>query len=115
MLAELDRTLAALADPTRRAVVDLLRRGPRRPSEVAATLHTSRPMMSRHLGVLRAAGLVEQAFIDEDARGRLIRLRPEPLAELRGWIAEVEAFWGDQLTSFKLHAESKPRRRVRGR
>lgn len=115
MSADLDRTLSALADPTRRAVVELLRTGPHRPSEVASALRTSRPVMSRHLGVLRSAGLIEQAFLDEDARGRLVRLRPEPLADLRGWIAQVEAFWDGQLAAFKLHAESKARRRGKSR
>src|SRR2546422_9476098 len=57
---DLDRTLTALADPTRRAVVDLLRRSPRRPSEVADALDMSRPAMSRHFRVLLSAGLIGQ-------------------------------------------------------
>jgi DNA-binding transcriptional ArsR family regulator len=105
MTADVDKTLAALADPARRAIVELLRGGPRRPSEVAAALAISRPAMSRHLRVLRGAGLVDQEPLASDARVRMIELRRQPFAELQGWIAEVEAFWGDQLGAFKAHAE----------
>ena len=105
MRPDVDRTLAALADPNRRAIVDLLRGQPQRPSEVAETLSISRPTMSRHLRVLRLAGLVQQEIAGLDARARLIRLRQEPFAQLRGWLEEVEAFWGEQLDAFKAHAE----------
>lgn len=83
---DLDRTLAALADPTRRQVVDLLREGPRRAGELAATLGTSPPAMSRHLRVLRASGLVEAKLTDDDARLRLYRLRCDPLRTLAAWL-----------------------------
>lgn len=111
MAADLDRTLAALADPTRRGVVDLLRRAPRRASEIAEALDMTRPAMSRHLRVLRKAGLVREDAQDDDARVRVYRLEREPFADLRGWLDEVEAFWADQLQAFKAHAE----RRARGR
>lgn len=111
MAAELDRTLAALADPTRRGVVELLRRRPRRASEIAEALEMTRPAMSRHLRVLRKAGLVREDAQDDDARVRVYRLERAPFADLRGWLDEVEAFWGDQLQAFKAHAE----RRARGR
>jgi DNA-binding transcriptional ArsR family regulator len=107
MEAGVDRTLAALADPTRRGVVYLLLRQPRRASEIAAALAATRPAMSRHLRVLRRAGLVEEESLDEDARARLYRLRRAPFAELRGWLDEVEGFWGEQLQAFKAHAEKK--------
>ena len=113
MPAELDRTLAALADPTRRAIVERLRRRPLRPSEVAEALSMSRPAMSRHLRVLRRAGLIAQETLEEDARARLIRLRTEPLARLRAWVEDVEAMWGDQLQAFKAHAERVHRSRGR--
>ena len=103
---DLDHTLAALADPHRRAIVELLAEGPRRPSEVAAALSISRPAMSRHLRVLRGAGVVDQELLASDARARVIRLREAPLRQLRGWIDELEAFWGDQLAAFKAHAEA---------
>ena len=113
MVADLDRTLAALADPTRRAIVERLRRRPQRPSEVAEALSMSRPAMSRHLRVLRRAGLIAQESLEEDARGRLIQLRTGPLTELRSWVEEVEEMWSDQLESFKAHAERVQRGRRR--
>lgn len=112
MGAELDAALAALADPARRAVVELLRERPLRSSELADALSTSRPSMSRHLRVLRGAGIVEQEILESDARGRMVRLRQEPFAALRAWLDEVEAFWGEQLEAFRAHAESKGRRRA---
>lgn len=109
-MSDLDRTLAALADPTRRAVVDLLRRRPRRAGELAGALQMSAPAMSRHLRVLRAEGLVEEEKEERDARVRVYRLRPEPFGELRSWLAQVETFWQGQLSAFKEHAERRKRR-----
>lgn len=103
--SSLDETLAALADPTRRGVIDLLRRKPRRAGELAAALSMSAPAMSRHLRVLRKTGLVEERELDDDARVRVYRLRPEPFSALRDWLEEVQAFWADQLDAFKVHAE----------
>lgn len=102
---DVDRTLAALAEPTRRGVIDLLRKRPHRASEIADALATSRPAMSRHLRVLRKAGLVSEDELEEDARARVYRLEPEAFEQLRGWLDEVEAFWGDQLEAFRVHAE----------
>ena len=102
---ELDETFAALADPTRRRVVELLRKRPRRAGELAAAFGMSPPAMSRHLRVLRRTSLVEEDSLEEDARVRVYRLRPERFAALRGWLEEVEAFWGEQLGAFKAHAE----------
>ncbi len=113
MAAELDRTLAALADPTRRAIVERLRARPQRPSEVADALSMSRPAMSRHLRVLRRAGLVAQEALEDDARARLVSLRTEPLTRLRAWVEDVEAMWADQLQAFKVHAERAHRSRRR--
>jgi len=107
----LDDTFAALADPTRRAVIALLREKPLRSSDMAAALSTSRPAMSRHLGVLRRAGLVEEESPDDDARVRVYQLCREPFSELRTWLDEVEEFWTDQLAAFKAHAEGRARRR----
>jgi DNA-binding transcriptional ArsR family regulator len=108
--ANLDRTFAALADPTRRGVVDLLRKRPRRAGELAAAFEMSPPAMSRHLKVLRKTGLVEEDALDEDARVRVYRLRAEPFAALRDWLDQVETFWADQLDAFAAHAEKKGRR-----
>jgi DNA-binding transcriptional ArsR family regulator len=102
---DLDTTLAALADPTRRQVVDLLREGPRPASQLAASSGTSRPAMSRHLRVLRMNGLVEEAGIESDGRIRMYRLRPERFIVLQAWLDQVQAFWNEQLESFKVHAE----------
>jgi DNA-binding transcriptional ArsR family regulator len=105
MVKDLDATLAALADPTRRRVVELLRERPRRAGELAAVSRMSGPAMSRHLRVLRASGLVEEQRLDHDARVRVYRLRPEPFDSLQAWLNEVQAFWTDQLEAFKAHAE----------
>ncbi|NTX34453.1 MULTISPECIES: helix-turn-helix transcriptional regulator [unclassified Myxococcus] len=101
----LDDTFAALADPTRRGVIDLLREQPLRAGELAAAFDMSPPAMSRHLRVLRKTGLVQEDAVEDDARVKLYRLRPERFSELRVWLDEVEAFWGEQLQSFKEHAE----------
>lgn len=97
---QLDATLSALADPTRRQVVELLRERPRRAGELARASRTSAPAMSRHLRVLRRGGLVEEERVDDDARIRLYRLRREPFDALSHWLREVESFWTDQLDAF---------------
>ena len=104
-----DGTLAALADPTRRRVVDLLRRRPRRAGELAAAFDMSAPAISRHLRVLRTRGLIEEERVEDDARVRVYRLRPQPFRELQSWLEQVESFWSDQLDAFKVHAERKGR------
>jgi len=103
---DLDATLAALADPARRVVVDLLRERPRRAGELAAACRLSPPAMSRHLRVLRRSGLVEEERVEEDARVRVYRLRPERFRDLQAWLREVERFWGDQLGAFRDHVEA---------
>jgi DNA-binding transcriptional ArsR family regulator len=105
MTRDVDRTLAALAEPTRRGVIEFLRRKPQRASDIAKALRMSRPAMSRHLRVLRKAGLVREEGIEEDARARIYRLEHAPFEQLRDWLEEVEAFWGDQLDAFRAHAE----------
>ena len=104
-----DATLSALADPTRRAVIDLLRKTPRRAGDLASLLAVSPPALSRHLRTLRASGLVREDSREEDARVRVYSLRPEPFQELRRWLDEVEEFWGVQLGAFKAHAELRAR------
>lgn len=108
---DLDRTLAALADPVRRQTIDLLRRGPRRPAELAAAVAVSAPVMSKHLRVLRKSRLVEEIAVEDDARMRLYRLRPEPFDGLGDWLEKVQAFWSDQLAAFKDHVERRQRSR----
>jgi DNA-binding transcriptional ArsR family regulator len=105
MTVKLDDTLAALSDPTRRQVVDLLRAGPRRAGELARLTHSTAPAMSRHLRVLRQTGLVVAETGGDDARLRVYRLRRKPFADLQAWLDQVAAFWDEQLGSFKAHAE----------
>ena len=107
----LDRAFTALADPTRRDVVTLLRARPRRAGDLAQALAVSPPALSRHLRLLRLNGLVEQTCLPDDGRVHVYRLRPEPFADLRGWLDQVESFWSSQLVAFKAHAEGGPSRR----
>ena len=102
---DLDRTLAALADPHRRRTIDLLRDRPHRAGELAQAVGLPAPAMSRHLTVLRRSGLVEETHPDFDARVRIYALRPEAMAGLRAWLEETERLWSDQLAAFKAHLE----------
>jgi DNA-binding transcriptional ArsR family regulator len=103
--AQVDRTLTALADPHRRRVIDLLSRGPRSAGELAAEVALSAPAMSRHLRALRQSRLVDEASAPHDARVRIYRLRPEPMAELKAWLEAAERLWAEQLLAFKTHIE----------
>ena len=103
----LQQTFGALSDPTRRAVVELLRQGPRRAGELAEAVHASAPAMSRHLRVLRATGLVAVELLEDDARGRVYRLRREPFRDLQAWLDQVQAFWDEQLGAFKAHTQRR--------
>ena len=108
MSADLDQTLAALADPTRRGVVELLRKKPRRAGELAEAFEMSAPAMSRHLRVLRTSGIVEEDHDREagdDARVRVYRLKRAPFDALEKWVGEVQSFWAGELASFKEYAE----------
>ncbi|MFI4934846.1 MAG: ArsR/SmtB family transcription factor [Caulobacterales bacterium] len=101
----LDRILAALADPHRRKVVDVLRHGPRPAGEIAKAVGLAPPAMSRHLRTLRRSGLVEESHPEFDARVRIYALRSEPMTELKRWLEETEAMWSEQLAAFKAHLE----------
>ena len=103
--AKLDATLAALADPQRRRVVDLLSQRPRPAGELAQAVEVSAPAMSRHLRTLRLGGLVEERHDGLDARVRVYSLRPEPMSELKKWLEETEALWSRQMLAFKAHVE----------
>ena len=114
--AELNATLAALADRNRRAVVDLLKEQPRRAGEIASALSMTPPALSRHLRVLRRSGLIDEQGVEQDARVRIYRLRKEPFDQLREWLGEVESFWTGELAAFRDHVEhSKGRRRGPGK
>jgi len=105
--------LSALADPTRRRVVDLLRIRPRRAGELVAAFDVSAPAISRHLRLLRSGGLIEESRDPDDGRGRVYQLRPDRFEELGSWLREVEAFWGDQLDSFRDHVENQGKNQVK--
>jgi DNA-binding transcriptional ArsR family regulator len=102
---DLDRTLAALADPHRRRVVDLLRERPYRAGDLAQAARLPFPTMSRHLKTLRQSGLVEEDRDAFDSRVRIYRLKAEAMTELKTWLAETDAMWARQLASFKAHLQ----------
>lgn len=86
--------LAALADPTRRRIVELLAEREHDAGELAAEFTVSRPAVSRHLRVLREAGLVTARG---EAQRRVYALEPAPLAEVDAWLARYRAFWTNRL------------------
>jgi DNA-binding transcriptional ArsR family regulator len=94
----------ALGDPTRRAIFEQLRRGPRAVGEIAGELPVSRPAVSQHLRVLKEAGLVTER---PDGTRRLYRLDPDGLGELRDYFDE---FWTEALAGFRAAAERSERR-----
>ena len=98
--------IEALADPVRRQVVTLLSSGPRRAGELAAEAGMSAPAMSRHLRVLLAALVIEDERLEQDARARVFRLRPQSLVAVRAWLDQIQAGWNEQLASYKRHVEA---------
>jgi DNA-binding transcriptional ArsR family regulator len=93
--------LQALADPTRRSVLEQLRGGPQAVGEIAARLPVSRPAVSQHLRVLKEAGLVTER---QNGTRRLYRVDPDGLADVREYL---EGFWEEALASFKAAAEAE--------
>jgi DNA-binding transcriptional ArsR family regulator len=98
-----EAVLRALADQSRRTMLDTLADGPATAGELAALLPIARPGVSRHLRVLREAGLVE---VRQEAQRRVYSLRPEPLAEVDDWLGRYRALWHAFVTL------ARPRRRV---
>lgn len=96
------KALAALADPTRRAVFERLRAGPVCVGDIAARLPVSRPAVSQHLKALREAGLVRH---EADGSRRLYEIDPQGLGALRSWL---DRFWDDSLAAFKAEVERPP-------
>ncbi|WP_426512939.1 ArsR/SmtB family transcription factor [Dactylosporangium sp. McL0621] len=96
----MEAVLQALADESRRKMLDTLARGPATVGELAALLPIARPGVSRHLRVLREAGLVD---VRQEAQRRIYSLRPEPLAEIDDWLAQYRALWTQRLDA--LHTE----------
>ena len=102
----LDRTLTALADPTRRRVVELLRERPRPAGDLAREAGVAPSALSRHLRTLKESGLVDEQHPAFDARVRIYSLKAEPMIELLRWLEETERMWIEQLLSFKAHLEA---------
>jgi DNA-binding transcriptional ArsR family regulator len=104
-----EEVLKALADESRRTLLDTLAQGPATAGELAAMLPIARPGVSRHLRVLREAGLVE---VRQDAQRRVYSLRPQPLAEVDDWLGRYRALWEQRLDA--LHTEVARGKRERG-
>jgi DNA-binding transcriptional ArsR family regulator len=105
--SQVDKLFDALADATRRRVVEELGSRPRRAGELAAAAGTSPSTMSRHLRVLLDAGVVVDERPRTDARTRVFRLRPESMTAVQAWLDQIQAHWGEQLGSFKRHVEGR--------
>jgi DNA-binding transcriptional ArsR family regulator len=98
-----EATWAALADPSRRAVLGLLRERPHAVGELVGALRLSQPTTSKHLRVLRNAGLVR---VIPDAQRRIYALEPAPLSELDAWLAPYRALWNDRLDALGRHLDA---------
>jgi DNA-binding transcriptional ArsR family regulator len=94
-----------LAEANRRRILDLLRQDERPVGDLVAALGISQPGVSKHLRILRDAGLVE---VRVDAQRRLYRLRPEPLQEIDEWLAPYRAAWRDRLAALEHHLDDMP-------
>ena len=98
-------TFSVLAEPTRRRMLDLLLDRPRPVGELAELLELSQPGTSKHLRVLRDAGLVR---VRQDAQRRWYELRPEPLTEIDAWLAPYRKFWADRLDALERRLDAMP-------
>jgi DNA-binding transcriptional ArsR family regulator len=98
-------SFAVLAEPTRREILDLLRDGERPVGHLVDRLALTQPTVSKHLRVLRDAGLVE---VRADAQRRLYRVRPEPLAEIDAWLAPYRRMWSRSFDRLERHLEDNP-------
>ena len=96
---------AALAEPHRREILDLLRGGERSVGDLVARLDLSQPGVSKHLKVLREAGLVASR---SEGKRRLYALRSQPLAEVDAWLEPYRAYWSDRLDALERHLEENP-------
>src|SRR5215470_15349811 len=99
-----EAAFSALADPTRRAVLDLLRRGSLPAGQIAQAFPVSRPAISKHLRLLRRARLVQQR---REGRRRLYQLNADPLRAVDSWLSQYRAFWQSSVTSLKAFVESE--------
>jgi DNA-binding transcriptional ArsR family regulator len=113
-ITHLDAAFAALADSSRRDLLRMLLQKPRRAGELAQCLDMSPQALSRHLRVLRKAGLVSEQGIESDARVRIYSVQPTAFHPAQEWLAQVEDLWRRQLQSFKAYADN-PRRTARAK
>jgi DNA-binding transcriptional ArsR family regulator len=97
-------TFDVIVEPTRRRILDLLRESPRPVGELVRLLGSSQPGTSRHLRVLRDAGLVA---VRPEAQRRVYVLRPQPLAEIDAWLAPYRELWADRFDSLERHLDSE--------
>lgn len=98
---QLDQVLPALADPTRRRILELLGDAPRTAGQLHQAFPIAAPAVSRHLRVLREAGLIAEHGVPGDKRVRLYVLSPEPIGEVSRWLEHLGDAWQAQLHSFK--------------
>lgn len=99
-----EATFSALADPTRRAVLDLLRRGRQPAGQIAQAFPISRPAISKHLRLLRRAHLVAE---HREGRNRFYQLNPEPLKTVDSWLEQYRVFWSSSLMNLKSFVEAE--------
>src|SRR3954449_6397202 len=99
-----EATFQALADPTRRAVLDLLRRGNQPAGQIASAFPVSRPAISKHLRLLRRAHLVSE---HREGRHRVYQLNPEPLRAVDSWLEHYRVFWTNSLNNLKAFVEAE--------
>lgn len=100
-----DRTWTALVDPHRRAVLDLLLQGECSVGELVRRLGLTQPQTSKHLKVLREAGLVR---VEQVAQRRIYTVDPAPMTELDAWLAPYRRIWNDRLDRLEAHLEENP-------
>ena len=106
-----ESTFQALADPTRRAVLDLLRQGSQPAGTIARSFTVSRPAISKHLRLLRRAHLVQER---REGRHRFYQLNPEPLKTVASWLDQYRVFWSANLASLKAFVETEHARETSG-
>jgi DNA-binding transcriptional ArsR family regulator len=99
-----DSVFKAIADPTRREILGILRGGRHTVGEIADNFQMSRPAVSKHLRLLRSAGLV---VTRKDGTASLCDLNAKPLRTIQDWLQDYEAFWSDTLRSLKRHMEER--------
>jgi DNA-binding transcriptional ArsR family regulator len=100
----MNTTFEVVAEPTRRRILDLLREGERPVGELVKRLKLSQPGVSKHLRVLRDAGLVD---VRKDAQRRLYGIKPEPLSEIDEWLRPYRQLWSKQLDALERHLDEK--------